>query len=107
MRLSILHLTLFLLLMGLVSVVSAQMLSIHISPEEDLEKHTYQALGETVSLTTADSFPIMITTLKPLDQIHITNRGQLLEIKKGDKVLGKFPSLLFWCNDGDTRFNLN
>lgn len=87
--------------------LQAQLVDVKISPTDRLNAFHYQALGDKVVVTTADSFPRLVTTLNTLEQLKVTGEDAALKLQKGDELLGTFESLLFWCNDEKPRFKLH
>lgn len=98
----------FILWMALVHCAHAQVVRIRINLDQEYETLRYQAVGEPTELVTfsPDSFPVPVASLETLDQLKIVNKGNYLQVFEGGKDLGKFPVIMLWCNDPDSRFNL-
>lgn len=87
--------------------VPAQMLRVHIRPADRIQKAMYQALGTEVLVTDNDSFPSEILRLHTLELVEIRNESGKVSLWKDGKLVGKYPGLLFWCNDRDARFSIS
>lgn len=87
--------------------LSAQVLEILLDPVDKLQSFRYQSLGDKVALTTADSFPVLITTLNTLDQVEVRASGENLEVLQDGKRLAVCQSLIFWGNDEHPRYKLH
>jgi stage II sporulation protein D len=97
---------LFALLWG-AKLASAQVVEILLDPVDKLQSFRYQALSDRVAITTADSFPVLITTLTTLEQIEVRASGENLELLREGKRIAVCQSLMFWGNDDQPRFKLH
>lgn len=84
----------------------AQVLDVLISPAADLSVVTYQAMGDKVVVSTADSFPVILAELSALEKLKMENRPGKIRLSRGGEVIGEYRELVFWCNDASPRFNL-
>jgi stage II sporulation protein D len=97
---------LLLLLLVCTLPLRAQTLRVHIAPASNMERFTYQSLGDEVVVMTADSFPRKITTLHTLEKMEVSVGEKGIYLEQAGKKLGPFESLLLWCNDEKPRFKL-
>ncbi|MEM6267847.1 MAG: SpoIID/LytB domain-containing protein [Bacteroidota bacterium] len=101
--------TIILILLGLLLAPTTwgQMVEVQLNPVDKLQSFRYQALGDKVAVTTADSFPVLITQLNTLDYLEVRSRGADLELWQEGQRIATCSSVLFWGNDADPRFKLH
>ncbi len=96
----------FLMLYFLPNTSPGQVVRIRIEPFSKLNTFTFQCLSDEVVVTAQDSFPVILFRLNTLDQFELYNHEDGVRVEQDGKILGVFPQLIFWANDGAPRFKI-
>lgn len=94
------------LMLGVAAGLPAQTVDVNIQPYNRLTAFEFQALGDEVAITSADSFPILYLELNTLDRVEVQNDDEGVKLLKDGKLFGRYPELLFWVNDPAPRFKI-
>ena len=87
-------------------ILSGQMVNIRLEPFAKMHSLTLQSMSDKMAVTSEDSFPVIHFRLNTLDQYELFNHEDGVKVERNGSVLGIFPQLIFWANDGKPRFKL-